>query len=76
MLRWGLLGGTWPPAPWELFITLGGALLGTSVLFVFLYPLWSTLPLPGILETGGFLTAAAVLLTVGLVRRARSMKKP
>lgn len=36
MLRYGLLGGERPTLPWKFFVTLGGALLLTAVLFVFL----------------------------------------
>ena len=74
MIRWGLLGGTWPESTWELFVTLGGALVGAGVLFFFLFPLWSTYPIVGVVELAIFLTAGAVLLLVGVRRRARSSK--
>ena len=42
MLRFWLLGGQRWSVPWELFVTLGGALFGTAAMFVVLFPLWET----------------------------------
>jgi len=69
MLRWGLFGGAWPNAPWEVFVTLGGALVGSSVMFVLLFPLWKSYPWVGVTETSVFLGAAGMLLAIGIRRR-------
>lgn len=74
MLRFGLLGGKRPSAPWEIFVTLGAALLGAGVLFVFLFPLWSTYSFVGFLEVGGYALAGASLLAVGAIRRKRRFR--
>ena len=74
MLRFWLLGGRRPTLPWEFFITIGGALFGTSALFVLLYPLWDSYFWLGIGETLLFVIAAVVLVVLGLVRRAATAK--
>jgi hypothetical protein len=76
MIRFWLLGGVWPTVPWEFFVTIGGALFGTAVLFVFLFPLWSTYPVVGAIELGIFVGAGAVLLAAGLLRRKHTLRPP
>lgn len=74
MLRFWLMGGApWTP-PWEFYITLGGAVVLTAVLFVLLFPLWSRSFLVGLVETTVFWVAAGVLLTVGALRRRAGMR--
>jgi hypothetical protein len=75
MLRFWLLGGQRPTLPWEFFITIGGALFGASVLFVFLFPFWTTYFWPGVAEVSLFVLAAAVLVTLGVVRWAHTTKR-
>ena len=75
MIRWGLLGGKWPDSPWELFVTLGGALLGAGLVFLLLFPQWSSAAALGALELAAFLLAGGVLLGIGLQRRARGPKR-
>jgi hypothetical protein len=75
MLRYGLLGGERPTLPWEFFVTLGGALLLTAVLFVFLYPLWTNYFLVGLIETGIFVIAGAVLVSIGALRRSHTLRR-
>jgi len=74
MLRFWLLGGRWPRVPWELLVTLGGALLGTFVLFVILFPFWSLYPIEGAIELGIFVIAGAVLLSSGFARRRAEVR--
>lgn len=75
MLRYGLLGGTRPPLPWEFFITLGGAALVAGVLYVVLFPFWSTYPAVGLVETAAFGVAGSILIAVGGIRRGRTPKR-
>ena len=72
MLRYGLLGGTRPPLPWEFFVTIGGAGLAAGGLFVALFPFWRAYPLVGLIETAAFGVAGSVLIAVGGVRRRRT----
>ncbi|HTT46149.1 MAG TPA: hypothetical protein VMH38_09110 [Thermoplasmata archaeon] len=74
MLRFWLLGGRWPSAPWELLVTLGGALMGTAALFVILFPYWSKYPIEGSVELGIFVVAAGVLLAAGFARRRTELR--
>ena len=76
MLRYGLLGGTRPPMPWEFFVTLGGALCLAAGLFALLFPLWSTYPGLGLGEAGTFLLAGAILLGMGFRRRRQDRQRP
>jgi len=73
MLRWWLLGGRWPPLPWELFITLGAAVLAAGGLFAFLFPLWGAYPWVGFIEVGIFGVAGCTLIGFGAVRRSRGV---
>jgi uncharacterized membrane protein YccC len=76
MLRFWLLGGAWPRTPWEVFVTLGGALVGAGVAFVFLFPLWSSYPIVGEIEMAIFLGAGCTLVTAGIVRRKQTPPVP
>ncbi len=76
MLRFWLLGGQRWSDPWELFVTLGGALFGTAAMFVVLFPLWETYPIVGVIEVGIIVCAGAALLSIGLRRWNRSYRKP
>jgi hypothetical protein len=71
MLRYGLLGGARPPLPWEFFASLGGGMVGAGVLFVLLYPWWTTFLALGIGELAVFEVAGGTLLGLGAARRAR-----
>jgi uncharacterized membrane protein YhhN len=75
MLRYGLLGGSLGPLPWQIFITLGGAFLAAGLIFAVLFPLWSTYAWAGALEMGVSLVVGAVLLAVGWARRSRELKR-
>lgn len=72
MLRYGLLGGVRPTVPWEVFVSLGGGLFLAAVLFVLLFPLWSSYFLLGLAETGGFVVAGGLLVAAGVNRRRRT----
>jgi hypothetical protein len=74
MIRFLLLGGRWGPVPWNVFVALGASCLMAMVLVVLLYPLWSTLPLLGAIETTMLSAAGAGLLGVGAHRRAREVR--
>jgi hypothetical protein len=75
MLRYGLLGGSLGPVPWEIFITLGTAILTAGLVFAALFPLWSTYAWIGALEVGVSLTIGAVLVAVGGARRSRDPRR-
>ncbi len=75
MLRYGLLGGSRPPLPWEFFITIGGASIAADLLFTVLYPLWNTFAWAGAIETGVFLIVGGVLVAVGPSRRSRDQRR-
>ena len=72
MLRYGLLGGVRPTVPWEFLVSLGGGLFLAAVLFAHLYPLRSSYPLLGWVETSGFLGAGTILVAAGATRRRRA----
>ena len=74
-MRFGLLGGRRPTVPWEFYVTLGGALLGASILFAILFPFWAVYPWAGIAEIVVFLLAAGILLAIGILRRRREARE-
>jgi len=75
MIRFGLLGGKWGPAPAEAFLALGGALLGASGL-LFAYTFGSGPAVVGWIEAAVFALAGAPLLAIGLRRRRNPPKLP
>ncbi len=75
MLRFWLLGGRPVTLPWEFFVTIGGALLGAGIAFPFLFPLWSSYPIVGFIETGIILCAGVGVVTVGIVRWRSSRRR-
>ena len=74
MLRYGLLGGKRPSAPWEMFVTVGVALWVAGGLFVVLFPWWSTYSFVGFLEIGIYVLCGASLVAIGAVRRQRGLR--
>ena len=75
MIRYGLLGGRRPMAPWELYITVGAACLLAGILFAVLFGSWSSLFALGLVEETGFGVAGVALLIAGLHRRRRSLRR-
>jgi len=75
MLRFWLLGGKRIVLPWELLVTIGGALLSAAVLLVFFFPLWSTYPVVGLFETAIFAGFGGALLAIGAFRRWQTSKR-
>lgn len=69
MIRFGLLGGKWGPAPAAAFLALGGACLGASVLTI-AYTFGSGVAVVGWIEATILAVAGATLLAIGL-RRSR-----
>ena len=75
MLRFGLLGGSRPRAPWELYVTVGGACLLAGILFAALFGSWRSLFVLGLAEDAGFGVAGLTLVAVGLRRRKQSVRR-
>jgi len=75
MIRFGLLGGRWGPAPWQFFVALGGSSLVAAALFVVLYRDWGTERWLGGTEVVILLAVAITLLALGLRRRRRAVRR-
>lgn len=75
MIRYGLLGGSLPKAPWQIFVVLGGACLAAGVLFSLLFPDWSSYFVAGVAETIVYVAAGSGLLVAGVARRRRSLRQ-
>lgn len=73
VLRYGLGGGKWPKAPWELLMTIGAAALGAAPVFALLYPWWTAFPWLGLLEISVFIGVGTGFLIGGWVRRRRTL---
>lgn len=73
MLRFGLLGGVRPTAPWQVFVSLGGGALAAGALFTVLFPFWGEYAIVGLAEFGALAITGVVLVAVGLRRRRRAL---
>lgn len=69
-----VLRRTGPPAPlaWELYVAIGGGLIGAAVVFAAIYPDWGADPWLAFFELSVFVGVGGVLLALGRRRRRRS----